>query len=340
MPQLIWNNFKMGARRDAALREDALLSAYTMKNFDIVYAGETADLITRKGYDRWNTTELDDPITQLYPFVDMSQNFNLLGVSGSRWRAISEAGAHVLLVDEAATAMRPIESFGDRVFYATDTAAYWSDDTSIGGPNPSYRLGIVRPPGVPSLTTTTSIGYDAGTTVGLNSPTVNFHIDSGGGAAREKIAARYIPAADQDVDAIYINLAWGTLSGRTGMLRLGIYDDNAGSPGNLIAVTSISDWIEITSYDIWQVSDQNYRWVPFELLATTSLTSATTYWIVAEPDDVYLSNYVNTSAVNRFMVAFRRETPVPVGYAAQRYTGAGNWVADTFMFSFMVGGLD
>jgi len=329
----------MGQRRDAALREDALLSARTLKNFDLDYEGETADLQIRKGYDRWNTTELDDPATQLFAFVDQSQNFNLLGISSSRWKAINETGAHVTLVNEAATAKRPIESFGNRAFFATDSDAYWTDNASIGGVNPSYRLGIVKPNEPPGATNTTSVGYVAGTTHGLNAPTVPFHIDSGGGAARTKIAVRYTPTRNIDVDAIYVHFAWGTLI-RTGMIRMSLFDDSAGDPGTLLSAGAQSDWIELSTYDDWVTEGNAYQYLAFEFPETTVLTSGVDYWFVVEPNETYLANYVNTSAVNRYMVAFRHETPVPAGWASRRYTGAGSWVADTRMLSFWLGGLD
>ena len=327
----------MGQRRDAALREDALLSARELTNFDIDYDGESADLVIRPGYTIWNSVELPAPAQQLYPFVDMDQNFNLLGISNSRWRAIKESGAHVTLVDEPATATRPVASFGNRVFFGTNSAAYWTDDSSIDFVNPSFRLGLAKPPNAPSASNTTSAGWVAGTEHGLNSATVPFHIDSGGGAAREKIAVRYIPPNDFGVDTIYLRLAWGNLT-RTGMIRIRIFDDNAGSPGSSIGTDGDSDWVELGIYDNW-VTD-GYQYVPFDFPGTNDFSTGVSYWIVVEPNETYLSNYVNTSAVNRFMVAFRHDTPVPGGWAAQRYTGAGSWVADTRMLSFWLGGLN
>ena len=120
MPELPLLNFRMGQRRDAALRDDALLGARTLKNLDIIYEGETADVQIRKGYSVWNTVALPATARQLYSFVDQDQNFHLLGICMSRWRAISETGSHVLLHDEAATARRPITSFGKRCFFATN----------------------------------------------------------------------------------------------------------------------------------------------------------------------------------------------------------------------------
>lgn len=321
----------MGQRRDAALREDALLSAYTMKNFDIVYAGETADLIIRKGYDRWNTNELDDPITQLYPFVDMSQNFNLLGVSGSRWRAISEAGAHVVLVNEAATAMRPIESFGDRVFYATDTDAYWSDNASIGGANPSYRLGIEKPTAAPVLAAAAAEGRINGAAPSNVAGAIPPFLELDAGSF-QGVASKYTPGSDIDISTLYVMIAnVDTISdGRLGGVRLTIRADSGGLPGAAISGDAQSDWIEVTAYD------HNVQlYVPFDLYATVTLSSGVDYWFSLEANPTYLTSYDGTGP-SLFYFCFGVFNDPPT---AAKYNGAA-WSGTTYAFAYMIDGLD
>ena len=70
-----------------------------------------------------------------------------------------------------------------------------------------------------------------------------------------------------------------------------------------------------------------------------SLIAATNYWIVIQSDDSYKDDYVDGGAGSRFLITFRRETPVPGGYAARRWDGAA-WQNDTYMLSFNIGGLD
>ena len=223
MPELYLLNSKAGQRRDAALREDGLLSWRTLKNFDIDYDGETADLVIRKGYDRWNSVELDDPATQLFAFVDQAQAFNLLGISGSRWRAIKESGAHVVLVNEAATATRPVESFGNRAFFATDTDAYWTDDSSIGGANPSYRLGIVKPLNAAAAILTASEGNLAG---GIMPNAGQVELHNGlrlNDTARRRLAWTYTPATEQEVSNVILRFMTFYTAGVRGSLRVSIY---------------------------------------------------------------------------------------------------------------------
>jgi hypothetical protein len=327
MPELYWNNFKMGQRRDAALREDALLSARELNNFDIDYDGESADLVIRPGYTIWNDTELSGPAQQIYPFVDMEQNFNLLGIASARWRAIKSTGSHVTLVDEAATATRPIEAFGNRVFFGTDTDAYWTDDASIDTANPSFRMGIEKPLGAPSVQLSSSEGR---TTYAINwasPPGPNLELNT---TNYLQIGSKYTPANDVSVATVWIPAAYiaGTIVS-TGQVRLSIRSDSGGLPDAVISGNARSTWITITALD-----ENQEMYIEFNLYDIIDLTAGVDYWITIESDDDYKANY--TAAAPYFYIAF--------GWAndptsAARYAGA-SWVASALAFPYVINGLD
>lgn len=326
MPELYWNNFRMGQRRDAALRDDALLSARELTNFDIDYDGESADLVIRPGYTIWNDVELAAPAQQLFSFVDMDQNFNLLGIANDRWTAIKETGSHVILVSEDATATRPVVSFGNRVFFGTDTDCYWSDDSSIDGANPSYRMGIVKPSAAPSLSLSNSEGRTAGIGLNLTPPPI---VDLNN-TTDVKLASLYTPAADIDVDTIWLRCMWiGGIATPVGQVRMAIYSESGGNPDDLVQSEAVSDWVAFTGYD--QVTA---IYIPFNMYDTISLTAGTNYWLVLESDDDYQTNYTAASPYFYFSPA-AANAPA----SARRYSGAA-WVAGTYAFGYMLNGLN
>lgn len=328
MPNLYWNNFRMGQRYDAALREDALLSARELNNFDIIYAGESADIQIRPGYTLWNDTELPGPAQQLYPFVDMDQNFNLLGISNSRWRAIRESGGHRRLVNEAATTTRPVVSFGNRVFFGTDTDAYWTDDASIPGVNASYRMGIVKPSFAAIATPTASEGNITGV-IEPNAAQV-----AGGSELRlnavtqQRLAWTYVPASDQEVSNIILRFMPVFAAGLRGSIKLSIWTGLA-EPLAQVA-DAISQWVEIT-----QNISGSYVWYNFELEELITLSSGTRYWIQVESDDDYKTNYNGAS----FYVNFAFSPGHAVGNSLRWNT---TWfdIGTGRMAGFLVGGMD
>lgn len=327
MPNLYWNNFRMGQRRDAALRDDALLSARELDNFDLDYDGESADLVIRPGFTRWNAVELSAPAQQLYPFVDMDQNFNLLGIADSRWRAIKATGAHVTLVDEAATATRPVEAFGNRVFFATDTDAYWTDDTSIDGADPSFRMGIVKPGGPPTLTLANSEGR---TTYAINwvsppGPTLELNATT-----HVKIGSKYTPSSDITVSTVWIPAAYiAGVAVPDGQVRLSIMTQSASLPDTEVSGDAVSDWITITA-----LTENEEVYIEFNLYAPVDLSNGVDYWIALESDDDYQTNY--TAASPFFYIGFGWVNDPTF---AARFAGA-SWNASTYAFPFVINGLD
>jgi hypothetical protein len=328
MAELYWNNFRMGQRYDAALRDDALLSAKWLNNFDIDYAGESADLKVRPGYTRWNGTELPAAATQLYAFVDMDQDFELLGISNARWRRIDEVGSHLVLVDEAATATRPIAQFGNRVFYGTDTDAYWSDYDSLQSLTPSYRMGIEKPTGAPTVIVANAEGRISGAV----NPTVPpappwLELDAG---LFQEVGSKYTPGSDIDISTLFVFMyITDTITGLTGQCRLTIREDNGGVPGDAISGDAVSDWVEVTQYD----ANTNI-YVAFDLYSTQTLTSGTDYWFCLETDSAYKTNYNGAGPYFYYQFgAFNDAT------TAAKNNGAA-WSGTTYAFAYMIDGLD
>jgi len=256
----------------------------------------------------------------------MEQNFNLLGISDSRWRAIKEAGTHVTLVDEAATATRPVVSFGSRVFFGTDTDAYWTDDGSIDGATPSFRMGIEKPPTATSVALSNSEGRTAGLGLNLTPPPI---VDLNT-TTHVKLASKFTPAADVDVSTIWMWSYWiGGVATPVGKIRLSIYTDAASDPDAVISGDAESDWVSFTGYD-----ENASIYVEFNLYDTVTLSAGVDYWLVFESDSDYQSNY--TAAVPYF---FFSPAAANSPANARRYTGGG-WVAATYAFGFMINGLD
>jgi len=336
MPNLYWNNFRMGQRRDAALREDALLSARELTNFDIDYDGESADLVIRPGFTRWNAVELSAPAQQLYPFVDLSQNFNLLGIADSRWRAIKPTGAHVTLVGEAATATRPVTSFGNRAFFGTDTDAYWTDDASIDSGTPSFRMGIVKPPNGPGV----MLQQGQGNTGSWLLPTDSQQVASAlvglrlNTSGHQKIAMTYTPIDDLEIANIPLHFRVFFNSETTGSFRAAIYT-GAVEPTTLVAS---SIWLGVTGF----VADED-TWDECLLESPITLTAGTKYWIVLETDQEYNDNFLEPTVVglnNGFYVSFAYTTFAPAGDSLQ--FGGSTWSNESrdLMAVFLLGGLN
>lgn len=323
---LLLDNFRLGQRRDGALREDKLFSLRDLVNYDILYTD--GRLRIRPGYNRWNTNVLPAPAMQLYPFVDQQENFHLLGISNSRWYDISEAGTHTMLSTQAATARRPVVSYGNRVIFGTDTGLRWTDDASIGGANPSYRLGILRPDQTPGVAARAGVGNIVG--VAYPPPPPNLLWWEINNTTREKIAAKFVCTGTAKYFGLYVRWMQVAIGVGTGQIRFAVYDDSGGKPNALMDDDLITDW---TPIKVGAPGSYRDNWLPFQ--AGYQFDAGTTYWIVVEANSDYYSNY-DGSGPNYFFVAFGYSA-APAG-DAYKWDGLA-WVASTNELAYTLGGL-
>jgi len=327
----------MGQRRDAALREDALLSARELTNFDLDYDGESADLVIRPGFTRWNAVELPASAQQLYPFVDMDQNFNLLGIADSRWRAIKESGAHVTLVDEVATATRPVEAFGNRAFFGTDTDAYWTDDASIPGANPSFRMGIAKPANaldaVLAVTTGVTTPSIATPRIWLNSTT------------RFKFASPFVLASAKIIESIWLCVAVSTALALDGSVVLKIYTDDSGSPSTTLADVDLVSWewpVQNLGVDFAAGAGGSNIWdntKRFEFKSPVELPAGT-YWAVLESDQEYRDNYGTGTPDWACYINYSLPGSPAWGYSKWWDDSGAAWVVTSYQPNMRLGGID
>jgi hypothetical protein len=322
------SDFKLGERRDANLIVERLQSLRTIRNYRLQYSGDGAKLKVRKGYTRWNSTELDNPATQLFWFNDLTGNEHVLGITDGKWFKIAESGAHTELNSDTATARRPVVQIGDRAIFATDGEVYWTDDTAIGGATKSFRLGIVRPSNAPGAVLAAGEG-NIGTSNEPNKATVA----TGGGlrltdVSHQRIAATYTPGSDQEIQQVLIRFMPVWSGNSTGAFRLSIYTGVA-EPTSLLT-DAISDWMEVTEF-----TTDTYRWLHVPLREKVTLSSGVRHWIQMESDAAYKTNYNATT----FYLAVAFSSGVAVGNSLR-------WNATWFdegngrMQTFALGGLD
>lgn len=288
MPELRLTGWRLGQRRDSALRDDAIISARTLENFSIVYAGESARLRIRNGYTRWNTNAFGAPADQIYMFSDMLQNEHLLALYNNFWYEINQVAAHEQLIAVTATARRPILQFGNRCFFWTDDdgdglSGYWTDDTQLGSAPKAFRLGIKKPAEAPTLVTITVDGH-LGAPAGASFIEVNT-------TTQRWVGIQYDCAYDVTVDHIFINSGrFEAAQDNSGSIRAKLYTDNAGEPSVTLAdPNAISDWMPVNRL---KAAAHDYK--IFFFSTTFELEAGTTYWIVIEGDESYYDNYVNT----------------------------------------------
>jgi hypothetical protein len=329
------SDFKLGERRDANLIVERLQSLRTIRNYRLQYSGDGAKLKVRKGYTRWNSTELDNPATQLFWFNDLTGKEHLLGIADDKWVKIAESGAHTELNSDTATARRPVVQIGDRAIFATDGEVYWTDHASIGGATKSFRLGIAPPINGAGVTATAG----EGNTATSNEPN-KATIAPGGGlrltdssvlaeGVHLKIAATYTPSADIDVSQLKVRFMPVWAGNSTGEFQLSIYTGVA-EPTTQVT-NGITSWINIREF-----TTDSYTTEYFSLQDTVTLSGGTRYWIVVDSNAAYKTNF-NTVT---FYVAFTFSTGAASGNAL-RWTGAA-WADNPNgrMLTFVLGGLD
>jgi len=316
------DRFGLGQRRDGALRDDALMSLRTLKNRDIVYTD--GRLKVRKGYDRFNASALAGVPTQLHRFVDLESNENILAIADSKWYKVSETGAHRIVKDETTTARRPIIDYGNRCIFATDSDVYWVDNTGLGTPVAAYRLGIAKPTSAPTVVAVTGEGnITGGVYPGAGNPGAAWDLN---GTTKKKLAAKFQVATAQTIWNINILWLWLDLATHTGEIRIGIYTDDGGEPGELVDPNAISAWEPVK-----QGTEDQFNEISVSFIKGFDLAAATDYWFVVEGSEQYYSDY---HALN-FFIAFGYTTVVS---GALAYNGSA-WNTITSKVMFTIGGI-
>ncbi len=290
---LQFENFILGMRRDGALTQEMtrdentganpyiLHSLKTLENYDIdpVDGG----LVTRDGYERYNSTVLADSPKQIFYHTDLARTENIiLGIVGNRWYKIIENSAHDMVIDEAVTLTdgfkKPVFYWGGRMFFATDSGWYWTDRERLydgtkyyqaGIDKPSSPLIIVEKDAEGQLTTTGAIEED------LNAED------------HRKESIKLVTTNQIEFDVINVYLKRSTLS-LTGNIRVSIYTDSSGEPSGMLAETnSQSDWLATELVNV------TAGFIGFTMPKTIHL-APDTYWIVLEGDTNYYNNYVGS----------------------------------------------
>jgi hypothetical protein len=279
VPELKIDNFRLGQRRDGALREDRLFSMRSLINYDIVYSD--GRLRVRKGFSRFNDTALPAVATQIYPFIDLDGNEHILAVVAGNedsWYKVNASGAHVEVVADYSIAPRPVVQIGNRVFLGSDDDWWWADDTTLGAATTSYLVGIRKPSEGPRVTAAATSGYPA--SPGAGGMTMR-------GDSWSKYASEFTVDPTQQVGYVRASLKWELLSGEgAGSVRVVITTDSAGEPGSAVD-NATSEWIPIMSIG----PSGAYRNVDFIFENKFALTAGTTYWLVFEVDQAYLDNW-------------------------------------------------
>ena len=323
-------DFKLGMRRDANLVVERLQSLRTIKNYRLTYSGDGAKLKVRKGYTRWNGTEMDDVATQLFWSKDLGGNEHLLGIVDGTWDEIKESGSHSEVQSDTATARRPIVQVDDRVIFGTDAEIFWTDDTALGGATKSFRLGIVRP-SLPTATLLASLGNGSGTFLEPTAAQIG-----GGGfglilntTSQQKIAASFTPGSNQSIDNLVMRFMTVHAGADNGSIRVALYT-GATEPTTLVT-NGQSDWVEVS-----QFASEDYNYYNFTFPETVSLTSGTKYWTQVEYDESYSDSF---NAVT-FYTTFAYEVGAAAG--TSRVFDGATWSnqGSTNIFMHMVGGLD
>lgn len=334
--RLIIPNFSLGMKRDSALTEERLLSLRTLKNYFIDYSD--GRLKTRLGYDRWNDTELDDVATQLFWFSDLEQNENLLGIVDGTWYQIKETGAHNQINTDTATARRPIVAAGQRVFFGTDTEAYWTDDSELPGGVSAFRLGIVPPQNVPTVSSAASQGNNGVFTFPndqqQSDTAVGLRLD---GAGHTKLAMAYTPGEDQAITNVPLYIRVYHQNTGRGSFRVAIHTGATEPAASPISTQTVSDYIDILGY-----TPDEGSWVDPQLQGEVELDSGTKYWFVLESDSWYIDNFTAPLG-GQYGIGFYVSFAYTGGAAgdALMYDGS-NWSNQTQnrMASFLVGGMN
>ncbi len=286
-------SFAAGMARDSAINPNKDVTLYTLKNYRIIYTD--GRLRIRKGYARWNATEMAATASQLYHFINLSQQERVLAIVDSAtpsWWVIKSAGAHICIKSESATSKRPILTWQNRCFFGTDTTAYWTDYDSIDGANKSFYLGISKPETNPPVKAVATDGHvtsaSASHTVMLNK------------SDHYRIGIPFTVTQKTVIGAISVKMnrreARQDLSGN---IRLKIYTDDGLKPSTtLVDANAISDWMPVS-----HLKYKNYEFMQFLFPVRFNLEKSTKYWIVIESDVAYKGNFQYSGLTDDFYMS-------------------------------------
>jgi hypothetical protein len=251
-------------------------------NYDVIYSD--GRLSVRKGFTRFNDTVLPAVATQIYPFVDMDGNEHILAILDTstllgdwdKWYEIMASGAHSVIRNQGSTAPRPCFSVGNRCFFGTTTDFYWTDHTQLAAATKSYHVGIFSPDQGPRVSGSTVSGNYGGVWGLTDIQTTT----------RRRLAASFTVTPTQRVRGIRIIVQWQVdATDRAGSVRVRLCADDGGEPGSTLT-NGTSEWYPFTSLTMG-----NEHEIELSLPDFVTLTAATTYWIVAECDDIYYQTY-------------------------------------------------
>lgn len=321
--------FQHGQKRDRVLRETGMLSMRTLKNMEIIYTD--GRLRMRKGYDRYNSTPLATPATQLFWFdpIDQSEAGVLLGIYDNKWYKISESGSHINLSTDTATARQPIVQFGNRVFFGTDTSWRWTDSDQLAGAPKSIDVGIEKPPSAPYMVLGNTLGHwsaahnGAGTLKKLNASDLNKW------AFKFTISGSVI---DNEYEISHVRLLLKRTGDPLGEVRAEIRTDDGGDPEPAIT-NGISFHIPTAS-----INTSN-DWIDFLFPDKLRLTDTDSpYWLVVDTNQQYQANFDGSNYIEVIGEAIN-------GHAvlhgkSKRYSGNDSlWHEEDFEGHFWLGGI-
>ena len=337
MPSLTISSFAKGWKDDPALDPDKIYSLKRLVNADIDY--ERGASRRRKGYKRYHSTNLPGLLKQCYEFVDTKGQTRLLAIakSGSNYRLyLVEANENneiknYSVTDDYPLGKRllfdshdnyPFKTVGDRVFFSDDNDWYWTDYSSAkkgAGPYTyeCYQAGIDKPTFLPTLTATSSPGYDDTDITGI------VLTETGLGS---KLAQSFQVSINCVIDGVRLySGAWGY----TGDVIVRIETDDAGSPSGTLVNPNAYGRLSLGS-----MPQSTSAWNVFSCVGNFSLTASTTYWIVVDGDVTYDANY---DVSNYFSWDYKSPGGYALGKAIQWTGSAWQDIANTD-FNFRLGG--
>ena len=283
-----FQNFVRGLKRDSTNPEDMLNSLYTMTNYKLNHEDGMARLEARSGFDRWNTEPLPAVAKQLYMFTDQQRNDYLIGVCNSKWYRFIQTTTHEVIKNEVSGVPQdgiggplrnlPVITVGNRVMFATDLGWYWADSDSFTEAIKSFQVGIDPPSDPPSVAMSAPDGS-------FGAPTASITMNR---TTARRIAIPVIPTITTTLQNITVKVrrAGSELQVKSGAWKLGVYNDVAGSPGGLISIDTVSQWMSVSHFNAGA-----YSYKTFSFLKSFTLTSGTKYWIIIDGDDDYYTNY-------------------------------------------------
>uniref|UniRef100_A0A6M3K4F2 Uncharacterized protein n=1 Tax=viral metagenome TaxID=1070528 RepID=A0A6M3K4F2_9ZZZZ len=323
-------NFVLGMRRDGALTQEEtrdeeaggtpyiLHSLKTLENYDINFVD--GSIYPRAGYERFNPDVLpveNGGVEQIFYHTNLRRDRDdIFVVANERWYRVmpTEGSPHEMLIDEAVTVdngyKKPMIVWGDRIFFATDSGWYWTDEDRVYDGTKYYQAGLPKPSEPPTITETDTIGYtdDAGE--------VEIVLDDD---AHRKITYKMTLSSQAQFDVVNIKLIKTVLEPNAN-LRVSIYTDNEGEPSTTLADPDAqSQWVSTFFVNVAS------SYVQFLMGKQLNLSPAT-YWIVLEGDTNYYNRYTLTGELSYVSILKKTAGGTPSNYSIMVY----NWGSKTW----------